>query len=63
MYTLKILGPALLSLCGANFVEGQGELCNIDQRQPPVVKYYEPGKSCYFNGTFYRNCEDRHEGV
>lgn len=58
MYTLKILAPALLSLCGANFVERQGEVCNLDQPQPNVVKYYQPGKSCYVNGTFYRNCEE-----
>ena len=58
MYTLKILAPALLSLCASNFVEGQGEYCNFDQPQPNVVKYYQPGKSCYVNGTFYRNCEE-----
>jgi len=42
-----------------NFVEKQGELCNVRQTQTPIVKYYEPGKSCYVNGVFYQKCEDR----
>ena len=59
MYTLKLLAPLAASLCMGNFVEKQGELCNIRQTPTPVVKYYEPGKSCYVNGTFYSKCEDR----
>lgn len=31
-------------------------VCNIDQSKASVVRYYEPGKSCYIDGTFYRNC-------
>lgn len=23
-----------------------------------IVKYYEPGKSCYVNGIFYTKCEE-----
>jgi len=45
--------------CANNFLEGQGEYCNLDQPKPNMVKYYEPGKSCYVNGIFYSKCEDR----
>ena len=58
MYTLKLLAPLAASLCMGNFVEKQGELCNVRQTPTPVVKYYEPGKSCYKNGTFYQKCEN-----
>ena len=57
MYTLKLLAPILVMGCVNNLLEGQGEYCNLDQPQPNMVKYYQPGKSCYVNGTFYRNCE------
>jgi hypothetical protein len=63
MYTVKLLAPFVASLCMNNFVEKQGELCNVRQTSPPVVKYYEPGKSCYVNGTFYKKCEDRLNGT
>jgi len=23
---------------------------------PPVLRFYEPGLSCYVNGTFYESC-------
>jgi len=59
MYTVKLLAPFVASLCMGNFVEKQGELCNVRQTSTPVVKYYESGKSCYVNGTFYRKCEER----
>jgi len=59
MYTIKILAPVLMGLCTNNFLNEQGEYCNVNQTPSPVVKYYEPGKSCYVNGTFYRKCEDR----
>ena len=59
MYTIKILAPVLMGLCANNFLNEQGEYCNVNQTPSPVVKYYEPGKSCYVNGTFYRKCEDR----
>ena len=63
MYTLKLLVPFVASLCVGNFAEKQGELCNVRQTPTPVVKYYEPGKSCYVNGIFYKNCEDRLNGT
>jgi len=59
MYTIKLLAPVLMGLCTNNFLNEQGEYCNVNQTPSPVVKYYEPGKSCYVNGTFYRKCEDR----
>lgn len=59
MYTLKLLSPLLFTLCFENFVENQGELCNVRKDPVSVVKYYEPGKSCYVNGVFYRKCEER----
>ena len=58
MYTLKLLSPILVSLCANNFAEKQGELCNFRQQPASVVKYYEPGKSCYVNGVFYQKCEE-----
>lgn len=58
MYTLKLLAPLAASLCMGNFVEKQGELCNVRQTPPSVVKYYESGKSCYVNGVFYRKFEE-----
>ena len=63
MYTIKLLAPVLVGLCANNFTEKQGELCNVRQTPTPVVKYYEPGKSCYVNGIFYKNCEDRLNGT
>jgi hypothetical protein len=63
MYTIKLLAPFVASLCVGNFAEKQGELCNVRQTPTPVVKYYEPGKSCYVNGIFYKNCEDRLNGT
>ena len=62
MYTLKLLAPLAASLCMGNSVEKQGELCNVRQTPPSVVKYYESGKSCYVNGIFYSKCEDRLNG-
>jgi len=59
MYTLKILAPFLLQACATEFLSGQGDYCVVDKGQPQVVKYYEPGKSCYLNGIFYSKCEDR----
>jgi hypothetical protein len=31
-------------------------ICSFDRSKVPVVRYYEPGKSCYVDGTFYRKC-------
>lgn len=61
MYTVKLLAPFVASLCMGNFVEKQGELCNVRQTPPNVVKYYESGKSCYKNGIFYEKCENSPE--
>jgi len=58
MYTIQLLAPFIASLCFENFTEMQGTLCNVRQTPTPVVKYYEPGKSCYVNGTFYTKCEE-----
>lgn len=58
MYTINFLAPILMMGCANNFIQGQGEYCNLDKSQPNIVKYYESSKSCYVNGTFYRNCEE-----
>jgi len=58
MYTIKLLAPAALLLCTESALSNQG-YCALDPPNPPVVKYYQPGKSCYVNGTFYTKCEDR----
>lgn len=62
MYTINILAPAALLLCANSALSNQGP-CALDQPKPSVVKYYEPGKSCYVNGTFYTKCEDRLNGT
>ena len=59
MYTLKFLAPLLVTMCAEGLTTGQGDHCVIDNSKPNVVKYYEPGKSCYVNGIFYYKCEDR----
>jgi hypothetical protein len=58
MYTLKLLAPVLIGLCTEGLTTGQGDHCVIDNKPANVVKYYEPGKSCYKNGTFYQKCEN-----
>jgi hypothetical protein len=58
MYTLKLLAPVVLMMCAESGLSNQG-YCALDQSKPTVVKYYESGKSCYVNGTFYTKCEDR----
>jgi len=59
MYTLKILAPLVLTMCAEGLTTGQGDYCVLDKSSSNVVKYYEPGKSCYVNGIFYRKCEER----
>ena len=60
MYTLKLIAPLVVASCLEGVTTGQGDMCVL--REPtPVVKYYEPGKSCYVNGTFYSQCEQRHD--
>ena len=58
MYTLKLLAPFVAALCLEGVTTGQGDYCVIDNSKPNVVKYYEPGKSCYKNGIFYEKCEN-----
>jgi len=58
MDTIQFLAPILGGLCFSNFMEKQGELCNVRQEPAPIVKYYEAGKSCYKNGIFYEKCEN-----
>ena len=58
MYTLKLLAPLIVASCLEGVTTGQGDVCVL--REPtPVVKFYEPGKSCYVNGIFYKNCDER----
>lgn len=58
MNTLQFLAPLFVGMCVNNFMEKQGDLCNVRQSNPNVVKYYQPGKSCYRDGVFYPRCED-----
>ena len=62
MYTLKLLAPLIAASCLEGVTTGQGDYCVLDNNRPSVVKYYEPGKSCYVNGTFYQKCEERLNG-
>ena len=62
MYTLKLLAPFVAALCLEGVTTGQGDHCVLDNKPANVVKFYEPGKSCYVNGTFYSKCEDRLNG-
>ena len=58
MYTLKLLAPLIVASCLEGVATGQGDVCVL--REPtPAVKFYEPGKSCYVNGIFYKNCDER----
>jgi hypothetical protein len=50
-------------LCGYNLFCHVKNVVEYPRTQIPVVKYYEPGKSCYVNGTFYTKCEDRLSGT
>jgi len=63
MYTLQLLAPLIVATCLEGITIGQGDYCVVDNSSPSVVKYYEPGKSCYVNGTFYRKCEDRNGSI
>jgi len=63
MYTLemlKFLAPFAGALCMENFVYRQGELCNIRDYPPNVVKYdkQDPKDACYKDGIFYPRCND-----
>jgi hypothetical protein len=50
-------------ICGYNLFCHVKNVVEYPRTQIPVVKYYEPGKSCYVNGTFYTKCEDRLNGT
>ena len=62
MYSLEFLIPTALTLCLGGAINNYGP-CNVSPPKVSRVKYYEPGKSCYVNGTFYRRCEDRLSNV
>ena len=62
MYTLQLLAPFIVAACAEGLTTGQGDTCVLDTPKSSVV-YYEKGKSCYVNGTFYRKCEDRLNGT
>jgi len=46
-------------ICGYNVFCHVRNVLEYPNHKPPVVRYYEPGKSCYVNGTFYSKCEER----
>jgi len=52
-----------MGMCLEGMTIGQGDYCVLDNKPANVVKYYQPGKSCYVNGTFYRKCEDRNGSI
>ena len=60
MYTLQLLAPLVGGLCFDNFVNRQGELCNIRDYPPQITKYYQqsPEDACYRDGIFYPRCKD-----
>lgn len=55
MYTIKLFAPAALMLCAESALSNRG-YCALDQSKPTVIKYYEPGKSCYIEGVFHQSC-------
>ena len=59
MYTIKLLAPLIVAACAEGLSTGQGDTCVLDNPRANVVKFYEPGKSCYVNGIFYKNCDER----
>ena len=60
---LEVVVPFFIQSCLRGLTEKAGDYCVIDRPNPSIVKYYEPGKSCYVNGTFYTKCEDRLNGT
>lgn len=60
---LEILIPTFLNACLQGLVEKTGNYCIVDRPRRHVIKYYEPGKSCYVNGKFYVKCEVRLNGT
>ena len=63
MYSAIFFAPVFVTSCIYNFLNQRGDYCVIDQPKPSVIKYYEAGKSCYVNGTFYSKCEERLNGT
>jgi hypothetical protein len=55
---MDLLSPVLVMYCINGIVERTGNICVLDPPNQSVVRYYEPGKSCYVNGIFYTKCED-----
>ena len=45
-------------LCWNNLFCHMQNVETQSQMNQSVVKYYEAGKSCYVNGTFYTKCEE-----
>ena len=63
MYTLQLLAPLIVGVCAEGLTTGQGDYCILDNKPANVVKYYESGKSCYVNGTFYQKCEEANGSI
>jgi hypothetical protein len=61
MNTLEILIPTALTFCLGGAMNNIGP-CSLDKQRPTAIRYYEPEKACYVNGTFYVKCEDRLNG-
>jgi len=62
MHTLEFLIPTALAFCLGGAMNNMGP-CALDKPSVSRIKYYEPGKACYVNGTFYKKCEDRLNGT
>ena len=60
---LDFISPVLVMYCINGIVERTGNICVLDPPNPPAIKYYESGKSCYVDGIFYTKCEDRLNGT
>jgi hypothetical protein len=60
LYMLQGLAPFVGGLCLENFITRQGELCNVRDYPPNVVKYDKPNPehACYRDGIFYPRCKD-----
>ena len=57
MNTLEFLIPTALAFCLGGAMNNYGP-CDINPPRVTGIKYYEPEKSCYINGTFYSRCGD-----
>ena len=43
-------------ICGYNIFCHVKNVVEYPRTQIPVVKHYEPGKSCYIEGVFHQSC-------